>query len=255
MSQSATLDAPSLSHAAPGDGVEPYSLHVASGRDWEREIDDLRIASYRSAGYFKLPDPDTVRRRTDPDDSLCLLLRQGPVLAATVRLAYVRDRAAAEAVLQGPVPLDTDDFPSVSLCRGATAPRHRGRDRAPSRAAQRDRHAGRRHAALPRDDPRRMAQPRRRDALRAQRVVRDADDEAGAPASGGDAAEHRALGPSTRADARAVEGRARDRTVGCAAGPHGEALIAASRGTLFRAMLDPRTARRLHHASRDACDA
>jgi GNAT superfamily N-acetyltransferase len=127
MAQSATLDAPSLSPVAPRDGTETYALHVASGREWEREIDDLRIASYRTAGYFKLPDPDTVRRRTDPDDSLCLLLRQGPVLAATVRLAYVRDRAAAEAVLQGPVPLDTDDFPSITLCRGATDPRHRGR--------------------------------------------------------------------------------------------------------------------------------
>jgi hypothetical protein len=91
MHQSATLDVPSLSPAAPRDGIEPYARHVASGRESEREIDDLRIASYRTAGHFKLPDPDAVRRRTDPDDSLCLLLRQGRVLSATVRLAYVRD--------------------------------------------------------------------------------------------------------------------------------------------------------------------
>ncbi len=111
----------------PDRALEPYQLVVATDRQWEREIDELRIASYRTAGYFKLPNPDTVRRRTDPTDSLCLLLRQGPVVAATVRLAYVHDRPAAEVVLQGPVPLDREDFPAVTFCRGATDSRHRGR--------------------------------------------------------------------------------------------------------------------------------
>ena len=127
MFQSATVESTPASVALPEPDLEPYSVGVASGREWEREIDALRIASYRTAGYFKLPDPDTVRRRTDPEDSLCLVVRQGPMLAATVRLAYVRDRAAAESVLQGPVPLDVEDFPSITLCRGATDPRHRGR--------------------------------------------------------------------------------------------------------------------------------
>lgn len=127
MLQSATVDAAIPSTARAPASVEPYSVLVAAGREWEREIDELRIASYRTAGYFKLPNPDTVRRRTDPADSMCLVIRQGGALAATVRLAYVPDRSSAEAVLQGPVPLERDDFPSITLCRGATSPQHRGR--------------------------------------------------------------------------------------------------------------------------------
>ena len=126
MLQFATVETAAPSSTRPEIAAEPYSVMVASGREWEHEIDELRIASYRTAGYFKLPNPDTVRRRTDPDESFCLVIRQGASLAATVRLAYVHERAAAEAVLQGPVPLDGDDFPSITLCRGATNPRFRG---------------------------------------------------------------------------------------------------------------------------------
>jgi hypothetical protein len=126
MLQFATVETAAPSTTRSAAAAEPYSVMVAAGREWEREIDDLRIASYRTAGYFKLPNPDTVRRRTDPEDSFCLVIRQGTALAATVRLAYVHERTSAEAVLQGPVPLDAADFPSITLCRGATNPHFRG---------------------------------------------------------------------------------------------------------------------------------
>lgn len=116
---------------APGEldtATSGYSLTVATERAWESEIDKLRIAAYLQAGNFKLPDPDPLRRRADPKDSLCLLVRApDKTLAATVRLAYVQNRRTAEDVLQGPVPLLPEDFPAITLCRGATDQRFRGK--------------------------------------------------------------------------------------------------------------------------------
>ena len=116
MLQFATVETAVPSSTRPEIAAEPYSVMVASGREWEHEIDEQRIASSRTAGSFKLPNPATVRRRTDPDDSFCLVIRQGAVLAATVRLAYVHERTAAGAVLQGPVPLDGDDSQRQETC-------------------------------------------------------------------------------------------------------------------------------------------
>ena len=111
----------------PNASSPAYSLVVATDRAWESDIDQLRINAYLKAGYFKLPNPDPVRRRADPPDSFCLLVL-GPrkTLAATVRIAYVHNQRAAESVLQGPVPLTSNDFPSITLCRGATDPQYRG---------------------------------------------------------------------------------------------------------------------------------
>ena len=104
-----------------------FSVVLATEHAWEPEIDQLRIAAYLKAGYFKLPNPDSVRRRTDPKNSFCLLVL-GPTktLVATARVAFVRNRRDAESVLQGPVPLPADDLPSITLCRGATDPAFRG---------------------------------------------------------------------------------------------------------------------------------
>jgi hypothetical protein len=57
MLQSATLKSAAPSSTRPEIAAEPYSVMVAAGREWEHEIDELRIASYRTAGYFKLPEP------------------------------------------------------------------------------------------------------------------------------------------------------------------------------------------------------
>lgn len=127
MQAHATQDAQDLNRGL--DTATPaYSVAVATERAWESDIDKLRIAAYLQAGYFKLPDPDPVRRRADPKDSFCMLvLGPGKTLAATVRLAYVHNQRIAESVLQGPVPLRPDDFPAITLCRGATDQRFRGR--------------------------------------------------------------------------------------------------------------------------------
>jgi len=42
MFQSATVESTPASVALPEPDLEPYSVGVASGREWEREIDALR---------------------------------------------------------------------------------------------------------------------------------------------------------------------------------------------------------------------
>ncbi len=73
--------------ARPNAPAPGFSVLVATERAWESEIDQLRIAAYLKAGYFKLPDPEPVRRRSDPQDRfVCWCsgpekrLRQRPVL-------------------------------------------------------------------------------------------------------------------------------------------------------------------------------
>lgn len=100
-------------------GHDPFRLRIAAGAD-EQQIDALRQAAYATAGYLSIPDPQSVTRRTDPAESLCLIIANRTTVAATVRVAYAQNQPTTEAVLQGPVPLGRDHFPTATLCRGAT---------------------------------------------------------------------------------------------------------------------------------------
>ncbi|MGE0315692.1 MAG: hypothetical protein AB7P21_29110 [Lautropia sp.] len=109
----------------PDQPLPPMTLEVASERHTEA-IDRLRQVTYASAGYFSLPDPETVRRRTDPPSSLCLVIMQGNTLAATGRFTPAETRADAERILEGEANLPAHCFPTLAMCRGATDPQFRG---------------------------------------------------------------------------------------------------------------------------------
>ncbi len=98
---------------------DPFRLRIAIDGD-EARIDALRQAAYATAGYFSIPDPDAVTRRTDPPGSICLVVANQATIAATVRVVCAQTQPLAESLLQGPAPLGQDYFPTVTLCRGAT---------------------------------------------------------------------------------------------------------------------------------------
>ena len=108
--------------AAPHD---PFRVNVAKPAD-ESKIDGLRQSAYAKAGYFSIPDTELLRRKNDPDNSVCLIIANKKEIAATVRLSFTPRRSIAETVLQGPAPLEEGFFPTLTLCRGATNPLYRG---------------------------------------------------------------------------------------------------------------------------------
>lgn len=109
----------------PDQPLPPMTLEVASERHTEA-IDRLRQVTYASAGYFSLPDPETVRRRTDPASSICMVVMQGKSLAATGRLTLAATRGEAERILEGEADLPSHCFPTLAMCRGATDSAYRG---------------------------------------------------------------------------------------------------------------------------------
>ncbi len=108
---------------APTD--DPFKLAIATPAQ-DRDIDHLRQSAYAKAGYFTLPDPELLRRKADPENSICLIIANKKTIAATVRLGLAPDQKRAEQLLQGPAPLHLNMFPTLTLCRGATSPGFRG---------------------------------------------------------------------------------------------------------------------------------
>ena len=104
---------------------DPFRLALATRPEDDR-IDELRRTAYASAGNFSITDPALIARNSDPSDSLCLIIANRKTVAATVRMVFARQRSRAEAVLQGPAPLEDSLFPTMTLCRGATHPVYRG---------------------------------------------------------------------------------------------------------------------------------
>ncbi len=105
--------------------LPPMKLEIATERH-TAAIDRLRQLSYANAGYFSLPDPETVRRKTDPAASICLVVMQGATLAATGRFTPAETRSEAEKILEGEANLPAHYFPTLAMCRGATDPTFRG---------------------------------------------------------------------------------------------------------------------------------
>jgi GNAT superfamily N-acetyltransferase len=105
--------------------LDGFRLTLA-GRQHTAAVDALRQQAYSNASYFSLPDPTAVMRQTDPVESMCLIVvRQGEI-AATVRVTFASDRAAAQSILEGTAEVPDNFFPTVAVCRGATDPRYRG---------------------------------------------------------------------------------------------------------------------------------
>lgn len=100
-------------------------LSVASPAQ-DDEIDRLRRNAYATAVNFELPDPTTIMRRRDPQNSVCLVIGTRHTLAATMRIAVAGDRPHAEKLLEGEAALENRFFPGAVLSRGATDPRFRG---------------------------------------------------------------------------------------------------------------------------------
>ncbi|MEZ5660757.1 MAG: hypothetical protein R3E83_20280 [Burkholderiaceae bacterium] len=104
---------------------QSIELRVANpGQDGE--IDRLRRDAYASAINFELPDPTTILRRKDPENSVCLVIGTRDSLFATMRIALATDRPVAERLLEGKADLANSYFPGAVLSRGATDPRYRG---------------------------------------------------------------------------------------------------------------------------------
>lgn len=125
MSKTDVADALLAPERTPETPLPPLTFSIATDRHTDA-IDRLRQSTYAKAGYFSLPDPETVRRRTDPPNSICLIVTSGDVLAATGRLTYAQTRADAERVLEAEADLPADYFPTLAMCRGATDPAFRG---------------------------------------------------------------------------------------------------------------------------------
>jgi len=104
---------------------DPFRLAIAEPTH-DGAIDRLRQSAYAKAGYFTLPDPELLRRKVDPNNSICLIVANKSTIAATVRLGLAPDQKRAEQLLQGPAPLHQEMFPTLTLCRGATNPGFRG---------------------------------------------------------------------------------------------------------------------------------
>jgi hypothetical protein len=117
--------APASARLLDADSDDPFVLNIATPAQTPL-IDALRQKAYMAAGYFSLPDPRTVRRATDPAHAICLVIASKRELAATVRLAWARDRKQAESILEGSAELGASYFPSLVMCRGATDPAFRG---------------------------------------------------------------------------------------------------------------------------------
>ncbi|MEZ5650398.1 MAG: hypothetical protein R3E87_07590 [Burkholderiaceae bacterium] len=103
----------------------PLSLSIA-GPGQDDEVDTLRRHAYANAINFELPDPTTILRRKDPQNSVCLVIGTREALAATMRIAVAPDRPGAERLLEGDAELSKEHFPGAVLSRGATDPRFRG---------------------------------------------------------------------------------------------------------------------------------
>jgi hypothetical protein len=99
---------------------DPFKLRIATDAD-EAHVDSVRQAAYATAGYFSIPDPEAVTRRTDPADSICFVIANRSIIAATIRVAYADTQPQAQRLLQGPAPLNAGYFPTATLCRGATS--------------------------------------------------------------------------------------------------------------------------------------
>jgi GNAT superfamily N-acetyltransferase len=105
--------------------LDGFRLTLA-GRQHTAAVDALRQQAYSNASYFSLPDPTAVMRQTDPLESMCLIVVRQREVAATVRVTYAPDRAAAQSILEGTAEVPADFYPTVAVCRGATDPRFRG---------------------------------------------------------------------------------------------------------------------------------
>lgn len=106
-------------------GNGQFTVRIARP-DERPAIDALRTVAYANASNFKLPEPDRVLTRHDPDNSFCFVISDGQQIAATMRVVFIGSRAEGARVVEGSVPEDACTFPGVALCRGATAKNFRG---------------------------------------------------------------------------------------------------------------------------------
>ncbi|MGH1357838.1 MAG: hypothetical protein ACRBC3_03655 [Burkholderiaceae bacterium] len=105
--------------------ADPFRLLISTPAQ-DARVDDLRVSAYSGASYFKTADADALRRKSDPDEAICLVIANKQSVAATIRVCFAANRPNASKILQGPAEIKDTLFPTLTLCRGATNTEYRG---------------------------------------------------------------------------------------------------------------------------------
>ena len=101
----------------------PFGVSGLKSKRVQRLAD---LSAYATASNFKLPEPDRVLTRHDPEHSFCYVISDGERIAATMRVVFIGSRAEGARVIEGTPPERAVSFPGVALCRGATRKEFRG---------------------------------------------------------------------------------------------------------------------------------